>query len=696
MRRPARARVRRLVAAVAVGLCSTAAVAHADGPSPLQTVVTAPPPATTTPQEDHAAAASVVRPADSPRAYDDLGTLLLQVPGVIVARTGSTTAYSTLTLRGSNPDQVLIYLDGVPLNIAQGGGVDVSTLPLGDVDRVEVYRGSTPLAFAESALGGVISIVTRTPGSPRVEARAGVGSYGTLFGDATAGGRVGRLRLYLGVHGYSSRGDYPYTLNNTSANPATAMAAIRSNNDAKEGNGVLRAALTLAGRRTLSLGLVGFARGEGLPGPTNHITTLARFDSIRSLGYLRYESRDDLGPGGRLSVETFASLEHDRVSDPAGEVLNLGPMTTHESTLAEGLTANGSRPFGEWGRAAVVLEGRHESYDMENETTPALSGVPARRLVGVAGGELGVRVRPIDLELIPSARVELMNDVVTGLNPNTARPIPAGPAVVRTLPVYRLGLVHPLGEAASLKANAGHYERAPSFLELYGNGNDRLLGNPTLRPESGTNADLALWIDRAGPRVAASSRTTLFGALADDLIYWVTSSNGPARAENLSRARVYGLEQELRLAFGRHLRLVGQGTITVAEDESDVVASRGKQIPHHPRYSAYGRPEIADIALPAGLQLAAFADAALFAGSYDDPADIRRVPTQVVVGAGVSLLWPRAGLRATASALNLTDLQTWDISYWPLPGRTIFLALAYDSAVGDEPGRAPLSIAGNP
>ena len=89
-----------------------------------------------------------------------------------VVRTGSIGAFSTISLRGSNPDQVRIFLDGVPLNIAAGGGVDVSTLPLGDVERVEVYRGTSPLAFGESAMGGIISITTRTPGTRAARAAA--------------------------------------------------------------------------------------------------------------------------------------------------------------------------------------------------------------------------------------------------------------------------------------------------------------------------------------------------------------------------------------------------------------------------------------------------------------------------------------------------------------------------------------------
>jgi outer membrane receptor protein involved in Fe transport len=638
--------------------------------------------APTLPREDRAAAASVVLPMEGPRAYDDLGSILLQVPGVSVTRTGSSQAFSSVTLRGSNPDQVQIYLDGVPLNIAQGGGVDISTLPLGDVERVEVYRGTTPLAFSETALGGIVSITTRTPGMTRAGLRAGIGSFGTIFGDASGGGRVGRLGLYLGGHAYSSKGDYPLKYNLTPLNPATEVDTVRQNNDTLEGNGALRATLALEGRRTLGFGLIGFARDQGLPGPTNYLATHSRFRTARGLGTLRYESRDDLGPGGRLSAQAFVSAERDRLLDPYGEIQNQGPLFVHQTTLSIGAAVHGTRPLTDWSRVSVVLAGRRETYTPHNELDPADSGIPARRLVGVGGAELAVLLRRLDLEVLPSVRFEGMNDEVTGEN-GAGQPVPAGPAIVRFLPTYRLGLVRPLSATSTIKANLGEYHRAPSFLDLYGDGTRRLLGNPSLVPESGTNADVALWIDRVGARVSIANRTTAFGALAKDLIYWLPTSGGPSRAENLRSARVYGLEQELQIGVGRHMRLVGQATYLVAEDQSNNPTTRGNQLLHHPRLSGYVRPEIIRVGLVRGMELGAYADAAILAGAYDDPANVFRIPAAVLVGAGASLSAPRSRLRLTLSALNLTDLRNWNFSYWPLPGRTIFVSLASDSAAAE-------------
>jgi outer membrane cobalamin receptor len=645
-------------------------------PPALETVVTARPEAASVPREDRAATASVVIPDDSPRAIDDIGSLLLEVPGVTVTRTGSLGAFSTLTLRGANPDEVRVYVDGVPLGIAAGGAVDLSTLPLGDVERVEVYRGTTPLAFGESALGGVVSITTRTPGSRRALARAGMGSFGAAFGDLSAGGRIGRLRLYAGAHALSATGDYPYNNDmGTPLNPSDDVWGPRVNNDVTQADGVVRAALTLSGRRTLGLSLIGFGREQGLPGPGSKPTAFARFGTTRGIAILRYESRDDLGPGGRLAAEMFASEQRDRLTDERDELGLGGPARRRAATGTQGAGARASRPFGDWVRSAIVLEGRRETWRPEDELAAIPVGLPARRLVGVAGAELDVRVPVLDVNVIPSVRAEASSDLVSARDASGV-PIPATP-VERVLPVWRLGLVRPFGSAAALKANLGRYGRIPSFLELYGNGTGRLLGNAELAPERGSNGDLALWLDHRGERVTVSSRTVVFGALVEDLIQWQSSAWGQARADNIAAARVWGAEQELRLEPARWFRVVGQFTYLVATDASDNAARRGKQIPFHPRYRGYLRPELVRLGLPGGLTLSLYADGDLRGQTFADPANLQPFGTRLLLGAGAGLAWMDGRLRLTASAANLTASRVEDFGDWSLPGRSVYFALAY-------------------
>ena len=66
-------------------------------------------------------------------------------------------------MRGSSAEQVEVYLDGIPLNSALGGGVNLENLPLSQVSQIEVYRGPQGTLFGKNSTGGVIAITSKRP-----------------------------------------------------------------------------------------------------------------------------------------------------------------------------------------------------------------------------------------------------------------------------------------------------------------------------------------------------------------------------------------------------------------------------------------------------------------------------------------------------------------------------------------------------
>ena len=114
--------------------------------------------------------ATVIDTRSAPTLVETLSDALADTVGVQVRRFGGLGDFTTVSVRGFSPRQVQVYLDGVPLARADNETVDLSDLPLDTVERVEVYRGATPLRFAQSGPGGVINVVTR---QPRQRARHG-------------------------------------------------------------------------------------------------------------------------------------------------------------------------------------------------------------------------------------------------------------------------------------------------------------------------------------------------------------------------------------------------------------------------------------------------------------------------------------------------------------------------------------------
>jgi vitamin B12 transporter len=117
----------------------------------------------------------------------DLTRVLQRLPGVSVVRTGPLGGQTSLFVRGANSDQVLILLDGVKLAdyASPGGNYDFGNLLAGNIERVDLLRGSNSVVWGSQAIGGVLSITTREVDG--AEFAGEYGAYDTVYLTGTAG-----------------------------------------------------------------------------------------------------------------------------------------------------------------------------------------------------------------------------------------------------------------------------------------------------------------------------------------------------------------------------------------------------------------------------------------------------------------------------------------------------------------------------
>jgi outer membrane cobalamin receptor len=628
------------------------------------------------PGEDRAADASVITDDRTRRTGESLAQLLAELPGVSVLRTGGIGSLATLSLRGSTRDQVGVYLDGVPLNAGIGGGVDLSTLPLGDVERVEVYRGASPLAFGGSALGGILSVTTRVPKQSWMQAELGAGSFETFWADARGAFAGRKLRLYAGAHYLTSRGDFLFTSDGgTAFDPTRRFELTRDNNSVREASGVLRVLLPITAGRELVATSLAYFRDQGLAGyGTVRQTRDAKLGSVRALGTVVYDSRRDLGSGGRLRAQVYYLFGRLQYRDLLGEISIL-PAATNDQTSTVGANLHLSRPLGDWLLVSGILDGRYELFrPYDAEATPS-RGAPSLRLFGGAGVEADALVRKLRLHIIPSVRIETIADTRTGRD-SYGQEVDRGVERTATAPAGRLAFLFEASKTVFLRANVARYARFPSTTELFGD-SGFLLGNPTLAPESGWNADLGAHLHLDRGRLSLTTDVTLFASFVDGLIQFQQDSYGRARAANLGRARILGGEMAFDARLSKYGRLSGSATFMDGRDVSDTrVGGRARQLPNHPRFHLFLRPEGR---LPLGheLTLAAYVDLDAADGNYLDPANLVALPARVLVGAGLSLEVARPGLLVIASGQNLGDARVFDFAGFPLPSRALFVSIRF-------------------
>ncbi|MCF6189020.1 MAG: TonB-dependent receptor [Cocleimonas sp.] len=133
----------------------------------------------------------------------DIVDLLRQQRGISIARTGGVGSQTSVFIRGTESDHVLVLLDGVRIASATTG-FDWSQIPLDQVERIEIVRGPRAALYGSDAIGGVIEITTRKNTRPYLSMTAG--KYGTRKVSAGFSDGDEKSRVSLNVSSEKSDG----------------------------------------------------------------------------------------------------------------------------------------------------------------------------------------------------------------------------------------------------------------------------------------------------------------------------------------------------------------------------------------------------------------------------------------------------------------------------------------------------------
>ena len=80
-----------------------------------------------------------------------------------MANNGGLGKATSLFLRGTESDHVLVLVDGIKLGSATAGGASIQDIPVEQIERIEIVRGPFSSLYGSEAIGGVIQIFTRRP-----------------------------------------------------------------------------------------------------------------------------------------------------------------------------------------------------------------------------------------------------------------------------------------------------------------------------------------------------------------------------------------------------------------------------------------------------------------------------------------------------------------------------------------------------
>jgi outer membrane cobalamin receptor len=149
------------------------------------------------------------------------------VPGTHIRVGGKGEAY--IRIRGFRQREVALLVDGIPIYSPYDGQLDLSSLPVDAIERIEVVKGAASVLYGPNAMGGVVNIITKkSDGSRDYMLSSEYGSGDSLQLRGTMQGAVKKMR-YLVVGAYQAQDEYP--LANDYGSFANQESTQRENSD---------------------------------------------------------------------------------------------------------------------------------------------------------------------------------------------------------------------------------------------------------------------------------------------------------------------------------------------------------------------------------------------------------------------------------------------------------------------------------
>jgi vitamin B12 transporter len=465
------------------------------------------------------------------------------LPGILGDGTVGTevNALSGQLIRGSNTGQVLILLDGRPINNAGSGGFDLSEFTTNNIQRIEVLPGGGSTLYGSDAIGGVINIITRRPTEKiTTEAKFNIGAYGLNQQSIQNSGKKGDISWVVGYNRTQAENNYPFSI------PEANFSGTRKNNDTLYNNFNLKLEADLGKRNTLSFSTLYLNKEQGTPGGVpipspvngqgffNSLTDKNRKYTDQILTDFTWNLKLGGGDDSLLTAKIYGDFLNTRF-DPSGSVSSQNRFQTNQSsygiqtTHSWNFAKNQSLVYG-FDYRTVNVRNTSFSYSTNKETLNYDNDI-----------NQGALFTKYEVVLIPNLTVNvgLRQDFSSLVNGSVTSP--------------SVGTKYAVSDSTTLRANYIQNFRVPTIANLF-NVNPSNIGNPELKPERGDSFDIG--IDQKLGNIGLARLTFFKNNVSDTIAFkrLTPPVNGNTGTwENIGLVETTGIEATLNLQVAKNI-----------------------------------------------------------------------------------------------------------------------------------------------
>jgi outer membrane cobalamin receptor len=469
-------------------------------------------------------------------------------------------ASEAIHIRGMGADGSQIFVNGINVNSPSLGQADVARIPLNNIERIEVVKGSGSLLYGTGAMGGTVNIITKRPEHDKLDfkADAGFGSEGTY-----------RLSA---EHGLFFTDEFGYYLTATHRE----TDGFRDNSDLTHTDVSLKIVYEKTDALDVSLYGDYIDREYGRPG-VKPPPGIEDFDVNGEQVYSRdAASMLDRGadedvhlvlevkgnPSEKIALNVradYANMEAYNLtryySSFTGDVPGSKSWTTNEVSTVEG-----NADFKLFEGLSLLVGGDYKDYDWENESVDLDgSGIEYAGMGKQSSAQLDTNGLYGEAKYRPCAYFR----VLAGIRREDH-------STFGSETVSRFGFTINPSENTVFKFSRGKHFNAPTLNDLFypyedwgwGMGAE---GNQDLRPEAGYHTDATFEQILLDNRVFVTF--TYFDWDINDKIRWVPNESFFYRPQNLDRYKADGWELGVKIRPFHNTVMALSYTNTDAEED---------------------------------------------------------------------------------------------------------------------------------
>jgi outer membrane cobalamin receptor len=502
-----------------------------------------------------------------------IGELLANEPGMDWQTYGNYGgAPQEIHIRGMRGNATQVLVNGVSVNSPSFGSADVSKIPIDNIERIEVVKGSGSLLYGSGAMGGTVNIVTKEPTRDKMDLKVGAG-YGSQ--------NTYRLAAEQGMF---ITNDFGYYL--TAGRKETD--GFRNNSFLRQNDTSLK--LVLDKRDTVNISLYGdyIDRTCGMPGVKPPAGTQDYY--IGGVKFYNSEAATLLNNSGDKDGHVVLDIKGKPMKwfgyELKGYYTNMENYNyeryASDGTGAENWVTNqvlgtdGHVDIYPFEGAKLLLGGEYKDFNWRNQSYSLDASGPR------TGSESTTKAHMFTQGVFTEAQYRPSQywKVLAGVRHENHSAFGS-----ETLPLFGL-VINPF-ETTALKINHGKHFLAPTPNDLYWPAGPYTRGNADLKPEIGWHTDVTVEQSLLNDKLFMT--ISYFHWNVDDKIQWEPNSQGVWSPINLSGYKADGIEAGIKIGPFYDLTLALSYTYTNAEEENRAYTRQDYSWPPDFQYSMVKR-----------------------------------------------------------------------------------------------------------